>query len=275
LINAAERACAIVAVGVLWQVLPGGDAIVGCATGCVLFVVRLLGTSAQWRAMMVEDRTRSAAGAAQPPQESPRARASRLHTTAAAFFNSCTAYVPVLLLDHFGHKADLALYALVQQSANVVILFQGVASRLFSRRIAEASDETGGVQVIFQAARRVGGTSALLATAGAAFTAAYLLHVGTYGTPAKVLALVAILFSWGAWLGFGQIVTRALVLGGHARAYSHAAAATVFGALVAAWALAPRFGAVGAALAIALPHSVMIAFCAFALRRNAARISSP
>src|SRR5262249_48638757 len=126
-------------------------------------------------------------------------------------------------------------------------------------------------RVVFDAARRVGGTSLLLAAAGGVVTSAYLLHVGTYGTASTIVTLVAIVFAWGAWMGFGQVVTRSLVLHGRAPDYAHAAMATATASLLAAWWLGRSVGAVGAALAIAVPHSLMIGWCAWMLSRGAAR----
>jgi hypothetical protein len=77
--------------------------------------------------------------------------------------------------------------------------------------------------------------------------------------------IVAIMFAWSVWLGFGQVITRTLMLAGHSRFYAGAAAVTTLVSVAASYSSIQRWGAVGTALSIAVPHATMIVFCALYL----------
>lgn len=243
----------------------------GIIIGITLLSTRVLITGYQWRAVLVEDRTRAADSACGSSNKTIRRYDSGgyLGPTIASLSNACTAYFPVLILDHFGYERELALYALVLQALGVVILSQGVASRLIATKIAAISPMAGvgPGSVALRSATDVLKGSVILALFAGIATATYMINADRYGSPQTIISLVIILFSWGAWLGFGQVVTRALVSHGHAGAYAWAAALTAFTSAIAGWAFVPHHGVIASTLSIVLPHSAMIVFCAILLYR--------
>jgi hypothetical protein len=275
LVNVLERTGACSAIAMLWLSTGETDLLIGLWTGFILLSTRLLATIYQWQVTLHEDRSRQHTAITTPNDGAPRkATQTSLSPTIAALCNSCTAYFPVLFLDYFDQKSDLALYSLVLQAANIVILFQGVASRLLSVRIATAQHQATGPEasrLILRFGSGVLATSTILALIGGSATAAYLIHADRFGSPEKIITLVIILFAWGAWLGFGQVITRALVLHGQARFYAWSAVVTSIISASTAWVLVAPYGAIASALSIALPHSLMIGFCAHHLHRTLSR----
>lgn len=270
LINLIERTGACGAIAILWLSKGETNLQIGLWTSLILLGTRLLATVYQWQSTLHEDRIHhSAAATASCDRVSTKTSpAANLSPTIAALCNSCTAYFPALFLDYFNQKSDLALYSLVLQSANIIILFQGVASRLLSRRIATVREQSTGQEssrLILHFALGVLTTSIVLALIGGSATAAYLIHAHRFGSTERILILVTILFGWGAWLGFGQIITRALVLHGQSRVYAWSAVITSIISASTAWKLVPSYGVIASALSIAIPHSLMIGFCAYHL----------
>lgn len=229
--------------------------------GCFLVGIRALAIAYQWAATISGDHAQT------PEQPKETKSAGTFYPTVAAVCNSCTAYVPALFLDFYDRKSELALYTLTAQALSLVILFHGVAARLASGKLAETIVHGGQSTDAFSAARRIFLLSLPIAAVGAAATAFYLTHIGIPAPVRHIVLLVSIMFAWAAWLGFGQVITRTITLTGHSRVYAAASAATTLISVGSAFALVRDFGAVGSALAIVLPHTLMIGLCAVYLKR--------
>jgi hypothetical protein len=266
-----ERIGACLAVAALWVTFDDTGMNSALSTGFALLLTRLAASASQWHFLSRADGHASKMTVSAHTETARTASDHQFSPTLAAIFNSCTAYFPVLLLDYFGQRAGLALYSVTLQAANVVTLFQGMASRRISVRIAAPTApyrSNDFLRLVLQPALLVLVISCLIAVPGAAVTAWYLIATGRFGPDSSILALVSILFSWGAWLGFGQVMTRALVIHGQSRAYAAATAVTAVASALAGWIFVQSYGIVGSALAIAVPHSTMICFCAIHLYRT-------
>jgi hypothetical protein len=257
-----ERIAALGAMLTLTFTTAGRSTFFSLCTALILVSCRAFSLVAQWRAVLQHDADRADGGVL--PVPSLRATGTFLPTI-AALCNSCTAYIPALLLDVFHQKADLVLYSLTVQATSVVVLFHGAAARVASRIMA--SDlQSGGHLRAFAIARRVFAISLPIALIAGAGTAIYLASIQPLSPLPRVLWLVAIMFAWAAWLGFGQVITRALMIGGHDGFYAAAAALTTVVSSMAAYALVNSWGAIGTAVSIAVPHALMIAGCALYLK---------
>jgi hypothetical protein len=278
LVIALERTGVVSGILLTWVLIGTHDIFIGIFVGIILLAGRTISTAYQWHTVLQEDRRRSTD--TQPRlqnNEKSGVPATSITPTLAALFNSCTAYLPVIFLDHFNKKQDLALYSLILQAANIVILFQGMASRVLSVRIAITPSPAAAPHAdppIIHLGLQVLLASTGLAILGGTLTATYLIRAHPEHSTTESLSLVIILFTWGAWLGFGQVITRALVLHEQADYYAWATGVTALISATSAWLFIPHHGAVASALSIAIPHSIMIAMCARHLRRTLSRTHS-
>jgi O-antigen/teichoic acid export membrane protein len=283
-----ERIAAIAAAaGIFWA---EGDDLsrAGAWVGTLLLSMRLISTGWQWRQVLRLDpasRSETDVGHSSPRSSGStdgQARsvvgASGAGATAASVFNAITAYAPVLALDVHGLRADLSLYSLCLQALNFVVLFQGTATRLVARRVMSHDGKPGSRAASQRLALREGGrilaASVLLALFGGLCTWAYVSQGLGMRAVADPLLVISVLFAWGAWMGLGQVVSRSLLSHGHTALYVRATGITTLVALTAASVLVSRWGAMGSALSVAIPHSLMIAFCAMRLASESAEVRS-
>lgn len=275
LITFIERIIGLALVSLIIFTGNAGNYFIAISVASVLLTGRIIATTLQWTFVLRKDTQTTSTTSNHPDTDNTEKTTTEgVSPTVAAVFNSLTAYTPILLLDYYKNPG-LALYSLVLQAANMTILFQSVSVRLLSTTIAAQAPEgreSTEPNRIFKSATQLFLVSAILGFIGATATATYLLTDGRFGAASTIIPLVAVVFSWGAWLGFGQVVTRALVLQGHAVTYAIAAVVTAITSLSLGILLISRFGVIATALSIAIPHSLMIAFCAIHLHQTMNRV---
>ena len=271
-----ERGTALALVGAILWMRPTEVGATAVLMAAGLLVSRLISTSAQWIIVIRSDsREEHHLSTSLHPSQTTRSSLehknitpSHFYTadanaTVAAVVNSFRTYVPVLLLDYQGLRADLSLYSLCLQAVNFVLIFQGMAIRLVSAKISTVGNDQASLiksqNNTLKEGRKILRSSLYLGIFGSICTITYLGATPTFSVNHESISLVIVMFLWGSWMGIGQPITRNLLATGNGGLYLRAAIVTTLCSLTIAYFAVPPLGAIGSALATTVPHSIMIA----------------